>query len=666
MDQPDFGDAETNSNEPAGVDVQGFRVVRTLGTGGFSVVYEAIQEVVDAPVALKVLTAFDVEDQRARDRFVRECKTMGQLRGTPGIAWINQATFTGDGRPVIVMEFYPNGTIADRIRREGPLPIDESIRIALRVAVALDAAHARGIYHRDLKPENLLIGSDGEVALADFGIAVVDGIEANTQTLAAMSPPHSPPERIDPALGPEDPIRSDVYSLASTLYTMLAGHTPFDDRGRFRGFQLMRRIVNDPLPPLDRADAPPGIMAILEKGMAKHSPDRHASAGGFASDLRRLIGVPEPTPRAPEEPVPTPPSTAFDWSSETAVSHPRSLPSPAHITDESAAQAGSWWTNGDGFDGDPGDEPTARPLPWQRTTTGNPPPEVAPAAEAPRYEIGSWTSNPDHHQPHAATPASPVSSGGPIGESPRRLPFDTYVSTGEFSVPRPPTAPAGGATGQTANIPTANMSPNPMSAPNVVPSFAAAPPFVHHDHSVVSGASPTSSRDASGSGARARVTALVVTGCSLVVLIGAIVVFVVRRNDASDRADTAAARAAWDRRYDAAVPPTLDDVVLDTSGATPALIIQWSDTPASDTLPRTYVIEWGDGRSAESPMDGPGQFAVTDLGEGANGRIPLVADQKYCVTVFLLVPPPRNLPDETERRKPSETRCSTDHGTSPS
>ena len=201
--------------------VPGFSVKRRIGVGGFATVYEAVQEDVQAPVALKVL-AVDHTDERVRARFERECRTMGRLRDQRGIVPVYQSAFTSDGRPVIVMAYMPGGSLLDRLRSVGTLSVEEVTTIGVTLSRALQAAHDQGIYHRDIKPENILIDRDGQVALADFGLATVDDLLTSTRTDASLTPPHAPPERF---LATEDAnlAAGDIYSLASTLYQLLTG-----------------------------------------------------------------------------------------------------------------------------------------------------------------------------------------------------------------------------------------------------------------------------------------------------------------------------------------------------------------------------------------------------------------------------------------------------------
>src|SRR4051794_18472808 len=153
-------------------EVTGFEIVRRCGTGGFSSVYEAVDEL-GGTVALKVLRS-DLADDRARARFERECRAMGRLRGDAGIVSVYRTTYTTDGRAVIVMELCPGGSLADRVTSSGPMPAGEVAQIGVDLAHALARAHAAGIFHRDIKPENVLGTTGDAYALADFGIAALE------------------------------------------------------------------------------------------------------------------------------------------------------------------------------------------------------------------------------------------------------------------------------------------------------------------------------------------------------------------------------------------------------------------------------------------------------------------------------------------------------------
>ncbi|MFM8972379.1 MAG: serine/threonine-protein kinase, partial [Actinomycetota bacterium] len=267
----------------APVVVPGFRVLRRLGEGGFATVFEAVQEDVDAPVALKVLSV-DSSDARVRARFERECRAMGRLRSRSGIVPIYQAVFAADSRPVIVMGFMPGGSLLDRVRREGAPSVGEAVAWGARLGRALQAAHEVGIFHRDIKPENVLFDDEGQPALADFGIAIVDDLLASTRTEASLTPPHAPPERF---LGSESPdlVAGDVYSLASTLYQVITGRPPFGSVADGGLVAWVNRVVSDPVPPITRADVPAGVAETILAALAKDPTERPRSAAEFAARL---------------------------------------------------------------------------------------------------------------------------------------------------------------------------------------------------------------------------------------------------------------------------------------------------------------------------------------------------------------------------------------------
>ncbi|WP_208805466.1 serine/threonine-protein kinase, partial [Microbispora triticiradicis] len=145
-----------------------------LGQGGFGVVYRARQLAVGREVALKVDNRVLVSD-RDRRRFMREVTSAGALSGHPHVADVYDAGVLGDGRPYMVLELCPNGSLADRLRDGGPLGPREVRDIGVRIADALAAAHALGVLHRDVKPANILVNSYGMVALSDFGLATMPG-----------------------------------------------------------------------------------------------------------------------------------------------------------------------------------------------------------------------------------------------------------------------------------------------------------------------------------------------------------------------------------------------------------------------------------------------------------------------------------------------------------
>ncbi|WP_165950145.1 serine/threonine-protein kinase, partial [Actinomadura sp. GC306] len=262
-------------------DVPGYRVLEQVGEGGFSIVYRAHQEHLDRMVALKVLSIGSVGDAAMR-RFQRESRITGRLSGHPNIVTVLDTGTTRSGRPYIAMEYFEHGALTDRLAREGPLPVADVLRIGVKTAGALAATHDSDVLHRDVKPQNVLLSRYGEPALADFGIArLVDSFDAtHTQ---AFTPNHAAPEILE---GRQPGVGSDIYSLGSTLYQLLAGQPAFKGPAGEGIAQLMLRILHDPPPPIPRADVPPRVQEVIVRAMAKAPEQRYTTAVEFAQALQ--------------------------------------------------------------------------------------------------------------------------------------------------------------------------------------------------------------------------------------------------------------------------------------------------------------------------------------------------------------------------------------------
>ncbi|WP_231914352.1 serine/threonine-protein kinase, partial [Rhodococcus sp. LB1] len=170
----------------------GFEDAHEIGRGGFGVVYRCTQAALDRTVAIKVLTA-DLDEQN-RERFVREQRAAGRLTGHPNVVNVLHVGVTDNGRPYIVMPYHAQDSLDARIRRHGPLPLDEALRLGVKMAGALETAHRLGILHRDVKPGNILLSDYGEPALSDFGIARIAGGFETTAGVVTGSPAFTAPE----------------------------------------------------------------------------------------------------------------------------------------------------------------------------------------------------------------------------------------------------------------------------------------------------------------------------------------------------------------------------------------------------------------------------------------------------------------------------------------
>ncbi|MFU8945981.1 serine/threonine-protein kinase [Mycetocola zhadangensis] len=281
-------------------ELPGLRYVRPLGAGGFSDVYLYEQELPKRNVAVKVLASDDLTDS-TRAAFVAEANLMAQLSAHPYIVTIYHAAVAPDGRPYFVMEYCSGPSLAEQYKRSR-FSVADALRTGVRLSSAVATAHAAGILHRDIKPANVLTNGYGWPALTDFGISSAVDIElpVNTTTREAMnaagatatgsigmSIPWSPPEMFDD--NPQPDVRSDVFSLAATLYTLLAGHTPFEVPGKPNGtVDLIGRIERGSITPMDRSDIPRSLTVILAKGMSVSADDRFATAIDFARALQRV------------------------------------------------------------------------------------------------------------------------------------------------------------------------------------------------------------------------------------------------------------------------------------------------------------------------------------------------------------------------------------------
>ncbi|WP_328587275.1 serine/threonine-protein kinase [Rhodococcus qingshengii] len=151
----------------------GFEGIREIGHGGFGVVFRCTERSLERAVAVKLLTRCFDDDSRAR--FIREQKAMGRLSGHPNIVDVLQIGNTANGLPYIVMPYHPNGSLEERIHRDGPLEWAEALRLGIKLAGALESAHEAGVLHRDVKPANILLTDYGDLQLTDFGISHLAG-----------------------------------------------------------------------------------------------------------------------------------------------------------------------------------------------------------------------------------------------------------------------------------------------------------------------------------------------------------------------------------------------------------------------------------------------------------------------------------------------------------
>ncbi len=251
-----------------GDEVDGYRIEGVLGKGGMGTVYAARHVLLDRLVAFKVLNPQFALNEDLVERFVREARALADV-SHPGILVVHDLRLKGV-KPYIVMERVDGPALDALLREKGRLTVEEALRLAVRVALALQNAHEHGIVHRDLKPANILVGRDGAVKVADFGLAALrnePGRERMTSAGTIMGTPGymAPEQRFDPSH--VDP-RGDLFSLGVILYEMITGRLP---SGVFPPPRKLNDEVSEELSDFimrlmaqERGDRPPDARKVAE------------------------------------------------------------------------------------------------------------------------------------------------------------------------------------------------------------------------------------------------------------------------------------------------------------------------------------------------------------------------------------------------------------------
>jgi serine/threonine-protein kinase len=288
-----------------------FEIVGVLGEGGTGIVYEAARLGSEEPgvsareiVALKVIHGHLLGDRQIRGRFEREAKILRKLRGRHVGAILDFGEVPDPRAPGSTLLYLALPKLAgpaldQLLRREGHLPVERAVRIALDVCAALGSAHAQGIIHRDLKPANILMDGEGRAVVVDFGMAkIVTGSGVDSTALTSHNMVFGTPEYMAPeqARGEELDTRCDVYALGIVLYELLTGNVPF--RGRTPLQVLTAHLTQAPRPPREvvpERPIPAALEAVVLHAMAKRPDDRYPTAATLAAALTHALAKPEDT-----------------------------------------------------------------------------------------------------------------------------------------------------------------------------------------------------------------------------------------------------------------------------------------------------------------------------------------------------------------------------------
>jgi serine/threonine-protein kinase len=266
-----------------------YRIVENLGSGGMAVVYLAVDTAFDRQVAVKILPSNLCTEEDNRERFRREARSIAGLEHAAVVPVYDYGEESG--QPYLVMRYMPGGSLKDRLSRSR-LPLAPIGAILTRISAALDKAHAKGMIHRDIKPANILFDLEENAYIADFGLVkLLEASSQLTQSEFFGTPAYTSPEQ---ARG-EKTIdgRADVYSLAATLFHMLAGSPPYSAGNPMA---LMMKHVADPIPRLTdfAGGLPDTLQAVIDRGMAKAPEARYPTAGEMARAFGRILADHQP------------------------------------------------------------------------------------------------------------------------------------------------------------------------------------------------------------------------------------------------------------------------------------------------------------------------------------------------------------------------------------
>jgi serine/threonine protein kinase len=468
----------------AAPDIPGFHALSQLGAGPSSSIFSAQSEGLGRWVALTIYQSPDRTNRTGpdADRFRRGFELTRRLGVHPHAITLLDWGLAPDGSPYIVTEFYEHGTFDTRVSGNQPLPVDKTLRIGIQVAGALETAHRAGVVHGGVHPARVLADSDDEPSLADIGLVpLVD--PSGPDALLGPTNHHAPPEVLE---GNEMSPATDVYSLASTLHTLLTAHPPYRTEAEDTAAALLLRVLRHEHSPLNRPDAPATLVNALRSALHPDPRQRPASVLAFAQTLQgvqREIGAPQTDPvlldvapglRGNGEPAPRPPATAPAPSPATQSAAPPQAAAPVPSSELPAA-----WP-----------EPSAH----QAQTS---PAEQPPMPSARQHQVPSAPAD-QVRSPSVPTSWRPETSPAPQREMPSALPPVDPIDKAFVPYPAPEAEGEGepheAGSGENPAGPPPSSAPGtvqpPALAKRVEPHEMHAPATALHDEAPPTGSHP--------------------------------------------------------------------------------------------------------------------------------------------------------------------------------
>jgi len=265
-----------------------YEIRGTLGEGAMGRVLDAFDSVIERRAALKVVrcpAAGDADGTEAMARFRREAQAAGRLNHPNIVAVYDYGE--DDRHAWIAMEHVPGGSLKEMLERDERLAMPAILKIMEQMLSALDYSHKRGVVHRDIKPANIMLGAEGEVKIADFGIARIENSSMTQVGTIMGTPSYMAPEQLR---GETVDSRADIWAAGVVLYQLVTGEKPFS--GGYSSVQH-KAINTEPTPPSTLSvTAPLGIDAVVARAMAKRPDGRFATAGEFAKALQGAMAAP--------------------------------------------------------------------------------------------------------------------------------------------------------------------------------------------------------------------------------------------------------------------------------------------------------------------------------------------------------------------------------------